>query len=232
MLEKKNKLLLDDFKSNDSKLSSDEINELKYIVNNLIYIQIDLETVAFSEKTIVFKYENIEKENNAEFTTDSVTERYVKLEKTDKVNSYKKIMDMIDELIKQTSVKYKINKLLKIKNILLNIMYHEDLIQITEINNSNFRNHILQNKIMEINDVIDYLKYILDTKAEKIFNSNQIIREFIDIESTLTHRKHEILINDILYFKRELAPTKHLKNLDEILDILDKILINHHDKAV
>ena len=106
MLEKKNKLLLDDFKSNDSKLSSDEINELKYIVNNLIYIQIDLETVAFSEKTIVFKYENIEKENNAEFTTDSVTERYVKLEKTDKVNSYKKIIviedvEMFSDVIQQ-----------------------------------------------------------------------------------------------------------------------------------
>lgn len=226
MLDKKNKLLLDDFKSNNSTLESDEIRELKDIVNKLIYIQIDLETVSFSKKTIVFEYKNNENEDVNEIT------KYIALKKKNKIESYRNIMEIVDELIHQTSAKFKKNKLTKIKNILLYIMYHEDLIDIIELTDSNFQNNVLQKQIKDISWAVEYLNYMLEIKAKKIIDVEQRIRKGRGVKSSLINRKHKIFRNEILCFKSEFAPVKHKKKIVEILEIFDKILIKHHNKAV
>lgn len=235
MVDKKRKFLLDIFKSNNSILESDELSEIKYFVNNLIYIQIYLETISFSEKNIVFEYNYIEIEVIDEESKNSIEDRIKKIhkiDKIDKIDNYKKIINTLDELIEKTSIIYKINKLLKIKNLLLNIMYFEDLILITEIKNSKYANSVLDKKIIDINDSIENLKFIIEKKSDKIFNLSQAIREYADITSNVMHEMHEIFLYEILYFKRELASVKHLNKLDEILEIFNKMLINHYDKPV
>jgi hypothetical protein len=224
MLDKKRKLLIGDFKSNNNVLENDEIRELKNIVNKLIYIQIYLETIAFSEKSIVTEYKNIEKINNDE------KNKYVSITMTDKIDSYRNIMEVIDDLIQQTSTKYKISKLIKIKNILWYIMYSEDLIDITDLTESNFQNDVLHKQIKDISNSIDYLKHILDLKANKIFDVKRLINEVRSYNSSLISRKHKIFRNEILCFKSEFAPVKHQKKIDDILKIFDKILINYHRK--
>lgn len=226
MLDKKTKFLLDDYKSNNSTLESDEIRELKNIVNKLIYIQIDLETVSFSNKTIVFEYKNIENEGINEIT------EYIALKKKNKIESYRNMMEIVDELIHQTSEKFKINKLTKIKNILLNIMSHEDLIDIIELTDSKFQNYILEKQIKDISWTVEYMNNILEIKAKKIFNIERKLREIRRAKLSLINRKYEIFRNEILFFKSELAPVKHQNKIDEILEIFDKILIYHHRKPV
>jgi hypothetical protein len=190
----------------------------------LIYIQIDLETLAFSEKSIVFEYRNIEKENIDEKS------KFISITNTNKFDSYRNIMEIIDDLIQQTSTKYKIVKLIKIKNILLYIMYSEDLIDIIELNESNFQNDVLQKQIIDIGNSIDYFKHILNIKANKIFDVKQLIRELRKAKSSVISRKHKIFKNEILSFKSDFAPIKHQKKIDEILEIFDNILINYHNK--